>query len=398
VRVGVVGAGLAGLTCAWALHRKGYEVIVLEARDRVGGRTWSTALDNGVVVERGGEWIDADQHTIRKLCAELELPLAPHGLPFHRRRVNGGVPTLADLERTLAAVTKHIPDEDTTLEDAFAAALDEEYAGDPTYLRIATSTAGRPDAASARVHVARAAGAELDGAGRVLGGNQRISIALAAALGDRVRLSTPVSGIAIDDGHPLLTTERESLPVDRAVIAVPLALLDDLAWEPGFPEAWQDGRAGLATGTAVKLSVPTTNQTRPEGVQDPVHAWWAWNSLDPAGDTGVSAVSCFAGGPGARDHLEVINGPDTWLRHLAALRPDLDLVDDQALVTDWETDPWSRGGYSFSLVGCSDDAKAQLQQAVGPLVLAGEHTAGPYSNTMNGAVRSGLRAARTITG
>ena len=87
----------------------------------------------------------------------------------------------------------------------------------------------------------RAAAADLDAAARVVGGNQRIASTLAAALGDRVRLTTPVTGIAVDDGHAILSTERESLLVDRAVIAVPLSLLDELAWEPGFPETWQDG-------------------------------------------------------------------------------------------------------------------------------------------------------------
>lgn len=398
MRIGVVGAGLAGLTCAWTLHRAGHEVIVLEARDRVGGRTWSTALGNGEVVERGGEWIDADQHAIRRLCAELGLPLAPHGVRFHRRRVAGEVPTLAALEHTLATVAQQIPDEDTTIEAAFAAGLGEGYAGDPAFLRIATSTAAEPDSASARVHLARAEGARLDAAGRVVGGNQRIATALAAALGDRVRLTTPVTGVAIDGGHAVLSTERESLVVDRAVVAVPLALVDEIAWEPGFPEPWQRGLAGLATGTAVKLSVPTDHRARPDGVQHPRHTWWAWNSLDPAGDAGVRAVSCFAGGPVARDLLEVVDGPGTWLRQLASLRPDLDLIADQALLTDWETEPWTNGGYSYVLSGRSRDASAALQQPAGPLVLTGEHTAGAHAGTMEGAVRSGLRAARTITG
>jgi monoamine oxidase len=398
MRVGVVGAGLAGLACAWTLHRRGYEVIVLEARDRVGGRTWSATLGNGVVVERGGEWIDADQHTIRRVCAELGLPLAPHGVRFNRRRVAGDVPTLADLERTLALVEEKIPDTDTTLEEAFAAALGEGYDRDPTFLRVATSTAGRRGTASARLFVTRAGGAQVDGAARVVGGNQRISTALAAALGDRVRLTTPVTGVAIDDGHAILSTERESVVVDRAVIAVPMALLDEIGWEPGFPEEWTAGLDGLATGTAAKLTVPTTNRARPDGVQHPVHAWWAWNSLAPAGDAGVRAVSCFAGGPDARDHLEVADGPRTWLRELAALRPDLDLVADEALVTDWETDPWTRGGYSYVRNGFPPEAAAALQRPVGPLVLTGEYTAGAHVGLMDGALRSGFRAAHCITG
>lgn len=393
----MVGAGLAGLACAWTLQRDGYDVVVLEARDRVGGRTWSTALPNGVVVERGGEWIDADQHAIRGFCAELGLPLAPHGVRFHRRRVDGRVSTLAELEQTLTAVAAQIPQGDATVAAAFLAALGEDYRYDPAYLRIATSTAGDPAAASARFHVARAEGARVDVAARVVGGNQRISLALAEALGDRVRLATPVSGIDADGGRAVLTTPGDALVVDRAVVAVPLALLDDLTWDPGLPEVWREGLAGLTTGIAAKLSVPTASAAPPDGVQHPTLAWWAWNSLDPAGDSGVAAVSCFAGGPEARAQLAVADGPATWLAQLAALRPDLDLVPDGALLTDWATEQWTKGGYSYVLAGRAPEAAALLQTPVGPLALAGEHTAGPHSGTMEGALRSGVRAARLIT-
>lgn len=397
MRIGVVGAGLAGLTCAWTLHRVGHEVVVLEARERVGGRTWSTRLPNEVVVERGGEWIDADQHAIRRLCTELRLPLAPHGVRFHRRRVDGVVPSLAALERTLETVVAHV-DDGRSLAGAFEAALGSRYDADPTYLRIATSTAGDPARASARFHVARAEGARLDACARVVGGNQRIALALAEALGRRVRLGAPVRDIGVEGQQAVLTTPDEAFVVDRAVVAVPLALLAEIAWEPRLPEEWRRGLDRLATGVAVKLSVPTSATAPPDGVQHATQPWWAWNSLDPAGDTGVPAVSCFAGGPAVRSALRVAEGATTWVEEVAALRPDLDLVADQALLTDWKVDPWARGGYSYVLTGRAADASALLQQPVGPLLLAGEYTAGPLSGTMEGAVTSGLRAAAILTG
>ncbi|HYG93885.1 MAG TPA: NAD(P)/FAD-dependent oxidoreductase [Nocardioides sp.] len=397
MRIGVVGAGLAGLACAWTLHRHGHQVVVLEARDRVGGRTWSARLPNGVVVERGGEWIDADQHTIRRFCAELHLPLAPHGVRFHRRTVDGATPTLAELEATLAEVETAIPEEDTTLAAAFEAALGPDYANDPTFLRIATSTAGDPHRASARLNVARAESGRIDGAARVVGGNQRIAEALAAGLGDRVRTGTPVAGIETGTDGAVLTTEHdERIEVDRVVVAVPLALLDDLDLEPALPDSWRSALAHVATGTAVKLSVPTTGAAAPRGVQHPGETWWAWNSLDPAGDGGVAAVTCFGGGTTARDALAVADGPATWLALLRDLRPDLDPT-DEPLLTDWTVDPWSRGGYSHLLAGADPDALAVLQRRNGPLALAGEYTAGAgCSGTMEGALASGVRAAHAL--
>ncbi len=403
----MVGAGLAGLACAWTLHREGHDVVVLEARDRVGGRTWSEVLPNGVVVERGGEWVDADQQTIRWFCAELGLPLVPHGVRFHRRRVGGRVAPLGELEATLDAVERAIPEHgDVTLADAFASGLGPGYTTDPAFLRIATSTAGDPSRASARFHVTRADSARIEGAARVLGGNQRICRALAEELGDRVRLGTPVAavagdaagaaGAAGDDRARLTTAAGEEMAVDRLAVAVPLAVLDEIAFEDGFPEQWRAGLDGLATGTAAKLSVPCA-PAAPDGVQHPTSTWWAWNSLDASGDASVAAVSCFAGGEAARASLDVAAGADTWLAAVTALRPDLDLRGD-ALLTDWSREQWTSGGYSYVLAGRRADADRALRGTAGPLVLAGEHTAGVGSGTMDGALASGVRAARVLLG
>ena len=80
----VAGAGLSGLVAAWRLHEAGHEVTVFEARARVGGRTYSPPLANGVVVEHGAISIRSEDHAVRKLCAELEIPLIGHGFPLGR--------------------------------------------------------------------------------------------------------------------------------------------------------------------------------------------------------------------------------------------------------------------------------------------------------------------------
>lgn len=394
MRVVVVGAGLAGLGAAWLARRAGHEVVVLEARDRVGGRTWSHELRPGVVVERGGEWIDADQHTIRWFCASLGLPVVPHGLPFHRRRVGRRLPSLSDLARTLDRVRAAIPPEDCSLAQAFEAALGQGYADDPAFLRMATSCAGDPTRASARANVACPEAAYLDGAGRVAGGNQRICQAMAADLGDVVRLGTPVATVAVEGDRAAVTVAGgEMLAADRVVVAVPLALLDRIEWEPGFPDPWRDGLCRVETGHAAKLSAPGFAR-RPRGIQQPGETWWTWNSLDPSGRASYPAVSAFAGGDAAR--TLGAGGADTWARRVADLRHDRRLATDHALLTDWNTDEWSRGGYSYVLAGRTAHAAALLQRAAGPLVLAGEFTDPDDPGTMNGALASAVRAARSL--
>ena len=71
----VVGAGLAGLSAADALVSSGWDVTVLEARERVGGRTWSDVATNGARIERGAEWVEDEHQHLIALCARFGLPL-----------------------------------------------------------------------------------------------------------------------------------------------------------------------------------------------------------------------------------------------------------------------------------------------------------------------------------
>ena len=87
--------------------------------------------------------------------------------------------------------------------------------------------------------------------------------------------------------------------------------------------------------------------------------------------------------------------PNAWRRHLAALRPDLDLDRDTVLST-WDDDPWIEAAYSTRTPAFRPDDPALLARPVGPLHFAGEHTAGPWSGLMEGALRSGRRAAAEL--
>jgi monoamine oxidase len=107
-------------------------------------------------------------------------------------------------------------------------------------------------------------------------------------------------------------------------------------------------------------------------------------------------LHAFGGPARALDRLGVAAGPAGWLDRVAALRPDLDLDASGALLTDWVSDPLARCSYSAGSLLAEPGDDATLAEPVGRLHLAGEHTAGEQAGLMEGALRSGLRAAAEV--
>ncbi len=122
--------------------------------------------------------------------------------------------------------------------------------------------------------------------------------------------------------------------------------------------------------------------------------FWSYTQLDADGQP-RPFVAAFAGTPGALETLEVATGPERWLAALARLRPDLDLDLDTVMLSTWAEDPWVLGAYSARSATVPLDTEV-LAQPVGPLFFAGEHTAGVWHGLMEGALRSGTRAAAEV--
>jgi monoamine oxidase len=94
----------------------------------------------------------------------------------------------------------------------------------------------------------------------------------------------------------------------------------------------------------------------------------------------------------------VDQGPARWVERLRALRPDLALADGRAVLATWSDDPWSGGAFSTRAVGARPRDDELLARPVSRLHFAGEHTAGEWAGHMEGALRSGLRAAGEVLG
>ena len=206
-----------------------------------------------------------------------------------------------------------------------------------------------------------------------------------------MRLDSPVTAVEWGERVRVLTPGGE-LDADTCVIAVPASVLGGIAFDPPLPSRVADPLARVTYGHAAKLFVPLQQPSEPSAVMNVPERYWTWTATGEGGRT-QPVVSAFAGSKPALDALEVEAGPQRWLASLTQLRGELALDSGGALLSTWADDPWVRAAYSTSPPGSVAEA---VEEPAGPLAFAGEHTAGPHAALMEGAIRSGQRAARSL--
>jgi monoamine oxidase len=176
---------------------------------------------------------------------------------------------------------------------------------------------------------------------------------------------------------------------------VPLAVLRRLPFSPPFPDAcqraWQ--RAGLAHNA--KLHVPLTRPAAPSAVQSVPGKFWTWTAADATGQV-QPVLHSFGGTEPGLAALTRPGGAATWASRAAALRPELGLDVTRALLTTWNDDPWAGESYSALTVAVAGGDEELLAAPAGRVHIAGEHSAGAWAGLMEGALRSGERAAREV--
>ncbi len=401
MRVVVVGAGFAGLLAAYRVAQAGHDVVVLEARDRVGGRVWSQELAAGdprSVVERGGEFVLDGYDLMRTVMRELGLELADTAMSYYHREPRGGAATTPAYVARCAAVV--------------AGAAASAPPG-TSFAEVISSWHGASAALAAyvsRVEVTNGIGAEVLAAAaatditagfqrrpcwRVAGGNQRVAQGLADRLGTSVWLRSPARSVDHDQQGVRVRTDHGEVSGDVAIVAVPMAVLRALPFSPQVPArcraAWQ--RAGLAHNA--KLHVPLTRPAAASAVQSVPDRYWMWTATDASGEV-QPVVHAFGGTEDGLAALAVADGPATWASRLAALRPDLSMDLDRALLTTWNDDPWAGESYSALTIDVASGDDELMAAPLGRVHIAGEHTAGTWAGLMEGALRSGARAAAEV--
>ena len=406
----IVGGGLAGLRCAEVLAAAGLDVVVLEARTRVGGRVFSHHFSDGQTCERGAEFIDSNHAEVLALAARLGLTLTDRSADLDPAA------TLIDAGGRAVPMSMHAsiqPDMARWL-DAVAAVGDDDadewgnlahlmHSLDLSVLsRLAIGRHIRTEYMLPPEEIGqRFAGrlTRLQGAGRaechrVVGGNDQLATGLAARLGDAVRTGVVVQSIDADAGVIRLTT-GETMSAATIVAAVPLPVLSRL-W-PAMP--LELGAVGYGVGG--KLSVQFDRRIwRDYASSGEVLTERAWGHLwettdDQAGDRGV-LTDLLSSHDGAA-FVALPEAPDRLVAEIDRLFPGAKGLAGERVHTDWTNDPFSLGSYSCFGPGQLAAAMPLLRVSHGRLRLAGEHT-DEFSGFMEGALRSGARVAATITG
>lgn len=394
-RVGVIGAGFAGLAAADALRAGGAEVTVFEARDRVGGRVWSVPFGEDTVVERGAEFILPGYDSMNALAARFGIPRVLKGTPYGRRVPIGEEAVsrteLGDAFDRLAAGGAA---DAASAADAIAALGLDPPLSKLIQTRVAISN-GHPadDLAASVLDEGASTFGDFDNH-TLEGGNMRLAEALAAEDGAAVRLSSPVRRVRWSRGAVNIATDHAELEADAVVVAIPTAPLAEIAFDPPLEGATAEALRAVTYGQNSKLFLRLRSPAPPSAIMSVAGHFWTYTQLGADGRP-APFVTGYTGTTSAIDDLGSSDGFERWVTALVALRDDLDLEPESAMLSSWNDDPWVRGSYSARTLSSPlrDD---DLVKPIGPLFFAGEHTAGEWHGLMEGALRSGRRVAEQI--
>ena len=444
VDVAVLGAGLSGLVAARDIAAAGRDVLVLEARDRVGGRLLNEPLDDqGQIVEVGGQWIGPGQDRVARLTADLGLETFPshnHGRDLVRfggtiRSYAGKIPrlgvlTLADVglaQQRLERLARTVPLDrpwdapraerlDSLTFESWIRRTCRTDAG-RRFFRVVSVAVWAADAVSLSllhvlfyVHSAGGLDALLDTEGgaqqdRVVGGTQLLALRLAERLGpERVALGTPVRRVEWGDSGVTLHADGPEGPLEvrarRAILTGPPTMLGRLTYDPPLPAARDLLTQRVPNGAVIKcMAVYDRPFWRDAGLsgqaasdQGPVQV--IFDNTPRSGSPGVllaflegsHAIRLSAATPGERRAVVVEAFTDFFGPEAAS--------PTRYIERDWSAEEWTRGCYGGHMPpGAWTQLGPALARPVGPLHWAGSETGRRWSGYMDGAVESGERAA-----
>ncbi len=437
----IVGAGMSGLTAARVLVDAGKSVIVLEARDRVGGRTLSKALSNGFVVDMGGQWVGPTQHRVVKLIRELGLrTFKTYNSGASLALIDGAVQRydgilpgldeasgldLAQAVEKLEALAASIPLEAPwTHPDAaeldrmtYAAWIDATAAtaGGRWALKFMAPSVFSVDASELSIlHVAFYFGScggvdiltSTEGGGqdsRFVDGMQSLATGLAAGLRGCVKLEQVVDRIMQDEAGVTVRATSVEVRAAHVIVALPPTLAGRLRYEPPMPPLRDSLTQRMPMGTAIKMMFRyDTPFWRSEGLSgmaltDKDVPQLVYDNSPDDGSCGV--LLGFTEGIPARDWMQrspterQAAGTETLVQ---AFGPKAGEV-REFVEHSWVSEAFSRGCYAGTMPpGAWRSFGPALRANVGRIHWAGTETATVWNGYVEGAMQAGERAAEEV--
>ncbi|MGK5544272.1 flavin monoamine oxidase family protein [Streptomyces sp. URMC 127] len=419
----VVGAGFAGVTATRELCSRGRRTLLLEARDRLGGRTWTDDFA-GRRIELGGAWIHWNQPHIWAELTRYGIPVVTDAEPEEALAPTEEEPLALPADDVLSMVSdllnKVFKGADTYFPRPYDPLFREDLLAEFDSLSLADWLKRTNLTAEERNMVTSALSTELGGSADrgaasmlaqwwALGGLDRngyhslVSLrpepgtlaVLEAMLADarpEVRLNTPAAAIS-DDGARVHVTTRagERFSAGTVVVAVPVNMWPLIDFSPTLPDAHAAaGAMGIGVPNSIKMWLHIKGgpgRFMAQGAEGSL-----LSTLLPHCELGDGElVTGFSVHP-AFDIAEA-SEVGKALRHLV---PDAELIDYRA--HDWGRDAFSQGGWGIRRPGQLTTLHRGLQEPHGRIVFAGADIAGGWAGCIDGAVESGLRAARQAAG
>jgi len=439
----VVGAGFAGLTAALRLKQAGRSFALLEARDRVGGRTFTEYRPDGTWIDRGGAWIGPGQDRIYALMSEFGVPEYKQNhdgdammiIDGKKHRYGGTIPWsmspwavanlgagLLEVDQMCKAIPREAPWEAkkaqewdrislgewldrNTMSRPAREMLDMALAG--TYTSAASETsllwvlAQMGSSGGGPTFVISGKGGAQDA--RPVGGMGAIYRPIAGELGDALHLSQPVRQITQDADGVTVTATDMTVRARRVIVAIPMAIASSIVYEPMLPVDRAFLHQRMPSGAVIKTSIVYEEPFwRADGLsgQSAAPGSPATLTIDACTDTGDPGIMCvITEGPAAR-RLTTLDESE---RTAAVIGELVDRFGDKARTPveyhtqNWSIERYSGGGMiSHTPTGVLTEFGYTLREPCGRIHWAGAESSAIMCGWIDGAIRSGERAAAEV--
>ena len=441
-RIIVIGAGLAGLSCAYELDQAGFNVILIEARSRPGGRvnTYREPFSDNLYSEMGAEYVDSSDTYIHEYCKKFDLKVLPakqydgvyvKGQPSTIEGLRSGrdlLPFKGALEGKLfgqevqyiqkwidLVKQKGISSPEVQALDKISVEDILKEGGAPkdiidlyTYANATEQTAV-PSKMSALYMVlsnTRTSNfSENTVEGRIFGGNDQLPKTFAKKLGTKIMYNRPLQRLDYDSNGITATVKENQrlvqIPAKKCVLAIPASILKNIDINPGFSIEKINCINNQQYGHAMKIAMQYRQRFWDDKnsigqrvfTDTPLRRVYHF-SIDQPGPRGI--LLSFTSGEdaiklGRLDNNKRLNIAQNTCRNIW---PEAPKFWEKGVVKYWNEDPWVKASYSFAGIG-QKGFREILAKPEGPIFFAGEHTAIQRAS-MNGAIESGMRVTEEL--